>query len=79
MSEFTPCQTLDELQRLDPVAYARGYEAGMNGEDEPGETRSRAYWHGWRAGAADSGRRELTDLEVAIRLEFVEVCNASRH
>lgn len=58
MSEFDPVRTVAELNMLDQDEITEGYRDGRDGEPEPGNNRSRSYWHGWRNGAADGRHRE---------------------
>lgn len=58
MSEArTPVTTLFELDQLDLAEMAEGYRSGMDGEPEPGNNRSKSFWHGWRNGAGDKAGR----------------------
>jgi hypothetical protein len=59
MSEFTPVATVEDLNSLDEGEIVDGYLSGLRGEPEPGSNRSRAYWHGWRNGMADSSRMPI--------------------
>lgn len=59
MSEFIPVTTIEDLDTLDPIEMVEGYRDGLRGEPEPGNNRSRAYWHGWRNGAVDGKHREI--------------------
>lgn len=65
-----PVRELCDLERLDRLFHAEGTAgrlAGKNPESrEPDTDRSRAYWHGWRAGRmeafpeqADAAHQEL--------------------
>ena len=58
MSEFQPVTTLADLETIDDAECTAGYLAGLNNEPEPGNTRSRSYWHGWRNGRMDGGHAE---------------------
>lgn len=60
MSEFAPVRTIADLDTLDLAEMREGYWDGYHGEPEPGNNRTRSYWHGWGNGAVDSGRREKT-------------------
>ena len=53
MTERTPVRTYAELQALDHAEIVEGYEDGYHGEPEPGDNRSRSYWHGWRNAQLD--------------------------
>ncbi len=54
MTGHKPVSELADLYQLDPVEMKDGYRAGLDGDGEPGDNRSRAYWHGWRNGRTDS-------------------------
>lgn len=58
MSEFAPVRTLEDLATLDDREVVMGYVDGLHGCPEPGNNRTRSYWHGWRNGMVDSRRRE---------------------
>lgn len=53
MGERTPVTTVAELDTLDDDEILEGYLDGFSGEPEPGDNRSKAYWHGWRNGRVD--------------------------
>lgn len=53
MTQRTPVTTMAELDTLDLGDIAEGYKDGLAGEPEPGDNRSKGYWHGWRNGNAD--------------------------
>lgn len=63
MSEFRPVTTVDDLATLDQEEVVNGYVDGFGGEPEPGNNRSRSYWHGWRNGAVDGGHREADSAQ----------------
>jgi len=67
VSEFAPVTTLADLDSLDDAELLEGYRDGRAGEPEPGNNRSRSYWHGWRNGAVDGGHRDkdLAQSELA--------------
>ena len=54
----TPITDPAELTGLDDAETVEGYMDGHNGEPEPGDNRSKSYWHGWRNGSIDGGHRE---------------------
>lgn len=58
MAEFAPVTTLDDLATLDEAEMLEGYWDGFKGAPEPGNNRSRSYWHGWRNGAVDGRHRQ---------------------
>lgn len=51
--ERVPVATVAELATLDEAKVLAGYLDGFNGDPEPGDNRSKAYWHGWRNGTHD--------------------------
>ncbi len=59
-----PVTTVSELNTLDTHEMIDGYCAGLDGEPEPGNNRSKSYWHGWRNGNAD--RTHTSDAAMAI-------------
>lgn len=61
-----PVTTLDDLLTLDHDEVVEGYWAGRDGDAEPGNNRSRAYWHGWRNGALDGGHIEKDEHHAAL-------------
>ena len=67
MNEFTPVTTLADLDTLDEDEILEGYRDGRNDWPEPGNNRSRSYWHGWRNGAVDGGHKpkDATQAELA--------------
>lgn len=72
MSEFRPVTTLADLDALDGAEIVEGYRAGFAGEPEPGNNRSRSYWHGWRNGSVDGRHRE----KDAAQAELARVVHA---
>lgn len=53
-----PVRTVADLDTLNMSEMLEGYHDGYIGEPEPGDNRSRSYWHGWRNGAVDGKHRE---------------------
>lgn len=53
MSEFKPVTTVAELATLDLDEVIAGYRDGFAGEPEPGNNRTKSFWHGWRNGYHD--------------------------
>jgi hypothetical protein len=49
----TPVTTIEELDSLDLDEICEGYREGFAGEPEPGNNRSKSFWHGWRNGYHD--------------------------
>ena len=77
MAEFRPVRTVEDFRTLDDGEVLDGYLSGFDGEAEPGNTRSRSYWHGWRNGMVDSARC-LADLAyLALAEAFSDL--ALRH
>lgn len=70
MAEFLPVTTIEDLMSLDTVEMVDGYWDGWRGFPEPGNNRSRAYWHGWKNGAADAGHREKDAAQVELARAF---------
>lgn len=70
MSEFAPVSTLADLELLDSDEIVEGYRAGLSGDSEPGSDKSRAYWHGWRNGMADSRRIPMDDAMHSLSSEY---------
>jgi hypothetical protein len=48
-----PVTTAAEVATLDESDLREGYLDGRAGDPEPGDNRSKAYWHGWRNGRSD--------------------------
>ena len=63
---FEPVRTMADLMTLDGDEIAEGCVDGRNGAPEPGDNRSRSYWHGWRVGAMDAGRIEIDEAHRAL-------------
>jgi hypothetical protein len=58
-----PVTTIDDLDSLDAKEIVEGYWDGYDGEPEPGNNRSRSYWHGWRNGAVDGKHRQIDQAQ----------------
>jgi hypothetical protein len=61
-----PVTTLAEYDALDPGDVIDGYEAARRGRPEPGDDRSRGYWHGWRVYMMGSGALPTTSEQRAL-------------
>lgn len=48
-----PAATVEEVMAFDIEEVLEGYHDGLAGDEEPGNNRSKAYWHGWRNGNGD--------------------------
>lgn len=77
MSEFEPVRTVVELNMLDQDEITEGYRDGRDGEPEPGNNRSRSYWHGWRNGAADGRHRENDDAQRELARDCLRHARAN--
>lgn len=66
-----PVTTLADLATLDEGEIIEGYWDGFHGELEPGNNRSRSYWHGWRNGAVDGKHMTKDDAQAALCREYV--------
>jgi hypothetical protein len=53
MVDRAPVTDPAELDALDPEEMQEGYRDGRAGDAEPGDNRSKSYWHGWRNGSND--------------------------
>ncbi len=71
MSEFKPVSTLAELNTLDEAEILEGYRDGLDDQPEPGNNRSKAYWHGWRNGMIDRGRLPMDSAAAKLADEFI--------
>ena len=72
MSEFQSAATIEDLSSLDEAEMLEGYQAGYKGEAEPGNDRSRSYYHGWRNGMVDSKRLVATPEQLDLARVIVE-------
>lgn len=70
-SETRSVPDLATLDGLDDAELLEGYRDGLGGEPEPGNNRSLAYWHGWRNGAVDRGRRPIDAEQAALARDIV--------
>ncbi len=71
MSDRTAVETLAELDTLDDAEIQEGYRDGRSGEPEPGDNRSKSYWHGWRNGMMDSHRMKPDAASMRLVAEYV--------
>lgn len=69
MSEFKPVTTSEEMYLLDHDEVVQGYWTGMAGWPEPGNNRTRSFWHGWKNGAVDGGHREKDEFQAILAHE----------
>lgn len=72
MSEFQPVRTLQDLMTLDSAEIVSGYSSGRAGDKEPTNC-TRSFWHGWRNGTVDSGRRKIDEAGRQLASEVVKV------
>ena len=70
MSEFKPVSTKEELALLDEDDVIAGYMYGFDGGPEPGNDKSRSFWHGWRNGSVDGGHRQIDDDQTKLAREY---------
>jgi len=68
-----PVTTVDEVLALDTDDVIAGYFDGRAGDNEPGDNRSKSYWHGWRNGRVDGGHDEK-DMAMAILARRAAQC-----
>lgn len=73
MGEFQPVRTVADLETLDAEEIRDGYWDGFKGEPEPGNNRSRSYWHGWRNGAVDGGHRAKDEAQAELAREVLKL------
>lgn len=73
-----PVTTPEDLDALDEAEMIAGYWDGHAGEPEPGDNRSRAYWHGWRNGAVDGRHREPDYAQAQLARAVVDRNRARR-
>lgn len=67
MSDRTYVVTASELATFDSAEVVEGYMDGFSGDDEPGDNRSKAYWHGWRSGSNDRAGKSDSAQIVLIK------------
>ena len=70
--KYFPVVSMEDLEALDRQEVQEGYRDGLEGWPEPGDNRSRSYWHGWRNGAVDGGHKEKDDAQAILAHEFVK-------
>ena len=63
-------ETLAEFMRLDEGEVLEGYFDGFHDVPMPPESRSVAYWHGWRNGQVDNGNRPADMAQQALARDF---------
>ena len=71
MSEWQPVTTLSDLEALDSAEVYEGYTDGFEGLPEPGNNRSRSYWHGWRNGRVDGGHQPKDAAQAELARVFL--------
>jgi ribosome modulation factor len=71
MSEYQPLSSVRDLDVIDESECVAGYRAGLHGEPEPGNDKSKSYWHGWRNGMMDKGRMPIDAPARNLATEFV--------
>lgn len=55
MSEFRPVRSIADARTLDEGEVVSGYLFGLSGHEEPHDSRTRSFWHGYRNGWVDGG------------------------
>lgn len=78
MSEFRPVTTVADLDTLNSEEIVEGYRDGRAGEPEPGNNRSRSYWHGCRNGASDGRHRDIDAAQRELAHVVVAAQRADR-
>lgn len=68
----TPIETLNELDTLDHGEVVEGYFDGRKNEPEPGNNRSKSYWHGWRNGMVDGHHAEKDAAQARLAHAFLK-------
>lgn len=71
MSEYEPLSSIKELDALDEEECVAGYLSGLKGSPEPGNDKSKSYWHGWRNGMIDKGHIPIDGAADNLVKEFV--------
>lgn len=69
MSEFSPFKFCDSELMTDDVVD--GYRAGYRGESEPGNDKSRSFFHGWRNGRVDGGHDKIDARQTEFARAWV--------
>ena len=67
-----PVTTREELVTLNSDEVLEGYRDGLRGEAEPGDNRSKSYWHGWRNGMVDGGHRPKDAAQAQLAHEYLQ-------
>jgi len=73
MAEFNTVQTVNDFRTLDDGETLEGYLDGFHGAAAPDSSRSRSYWHGWRNGMVESGRRSPDQAYLALSEAFLDL------
>lgn len=71
MSEWLPVSHLFDLETLEKSEVAEGYLDGLGAAPEPGNNRTRSYWHGWRNGMVDGGHMEKDWAQIELARQVV--------
>ena len=75
MPAWIPVYTIADLETLDETEILEGYWDGRKNEPEPGNNRSRSYWHGWRNGMLDGGFRDKDAAQASLAHEYLSRSN----
>lgn len=62
-----PVETLEDLDRLDGDEIVQGFRDYRRDDPEPGNNRSRAYWHGWRNRRDDDASSPASSARVLAK------------
>jgi len=71
MAEWLPVTTLADLATIDDAECIDGYWDGRENAPQPGNNRSRSYWHGWRNGMVDSRHMEKDDAQAELARVYI--------
>lgn len=78
MPEYRPITTLAELDASDDDECVQGYRDGRADPHEPGNNRSRSYWHGWRCAQMDAGRMAIPPSHRILTAAWLQRERAAR-
>jgi len=67
-----PVATVEELSALNTDEIVEGYFDGFDNEPQPGDNRSKSYWHGYRNGQVDGGHVDVDANQVLLAKEAIE-------
>jgi hypothetical protein len=73
VSEFSAVFSVRELELLDSDEILEGYLSARSCRTEPGNNRSKSFWHGWRNGMADLWHADPDAAQAALAKDFLRV------